>query len=82
MLSGFLEDRNCFDNLNLSSSCLSFGTLNKTLMSRSASFLYLFVSIEPIRPILITGYSFSKSSICLSMLVFALSFSEELKSFD
>src|SRR5210317_510396 len=67
MLFGFFTDRYCWESLTLSSSCFSFGTSNNTLKSKSASFLYLFVSIEPIKDTFKTGYSFSNSLICSSI---------------
>ena len=76
MLSGFLDDRYFLDSLSLSLSCLSAGTSNNTLMSKSASFLYLFVRIEPINDVFKIGYSdsnsFNWSSICFLTLSFIL----------
>src|SRR6056300_455411 len=67
MLSGFFADRYFWESLTLSSSCFSFGTSNNTFKSKSASFLYLFVSIEPINDTFKTGYFFSNSLICSSI---------------
>src|SRR6056300_190529 len=81
MLSGLEADKYFLESLTLSSSCFSTGTSNKTFISKSASFLYLFVKIEPIKPVLIIGYSFSNSDSCLSIcaltlgLIFGLSVS-------
>ena len=70
---------NKLEYCNLLSSCSASGTSNKTLMSKSASLRYLFVSIEPINDVSFTGASFSNSFICLSIMsktfCFSLGFS-------